>query len=278
MYEVVEAFPFLKSCGGKTQLLDQILPKLPNPVAGTYFEPFVGGGAVFFALRRAGRIDRAVIADTNPDLIAAYRAVQTEVEALIANLMKMKNTPEHFLNVRALDPTGWGDTRRGARFLYLNKTCFNGLWRTNQKGQFNVPFAGYKNPTICDADGLRAASRALQRTAIVCADFADVMKTAKLGDAIYCDPPYFPVSKTANFTSYGKLGFKPADQERLAAEAVRAAKCGARLVLSNADVPEARALYDASRSWHLTEVAARRAVNRDGTKRGPVGELIIECC
>lgn len=275
MHEKIEAFPFLKSCGGKTQLLDKILPKLPHTVPMTYFEPFVGGGAVFFALRREGRIGRAVIADSNPDLIAAYRAVQTDVEALIGLLSRAENTKEYFLSCRALDPTGWCDARRGARFLYLNKTCFNGLWRTNQKGQFNVPFAGYTNPKIFDADALHAVSKALQSTRIVHADFAQVMTAARRGDAMYCDPPYFPKTKTANFTSYGKEGFKLADQERLEAQAVLAAQRGVSVVLSNADVPEARTMYG-KRCWRLTEVAARRAVNRDGDKRGPVGELIVE--
>lgn len=272
----IEARPFAKSAGGKTKLLPLILPKLPATITGTYCEPFVGGGAVFFALVAAGRIRKAVLSDSNPDLVAAYRAVKSDVEVLIERLRLAKNTKEDFLAVRAQDTSGMCDVRRGARFLYLNKTAFNGLWRVNQKGQHNVPWAGYKNPTLCDEEGLRAASRALQIATIVHADFSDVFGSVKVGagDAIYCDPPYFPKSKTANFTGYAKDGFQEADQARLESEAGMARSRGARVVLSNADTVAARALYDKP-FWDLHAVSVRHNVGAKADWRGDTGELII---
>lgn len=277
------ATPFLKSAGGKTKLLPRILPHLP-PFVDRYVEPFVGGGAVFFALQAAGRIGRAAIGDSNPDLIAAYRAVRDDVEALIRNLQDatFRNTEKDFLRVRAWDLTEVEklcDSRRGARFLYLNKTCYSGLWRTNRAGQFNVPYGRYPRPDWINANGLRAAAAALRGVAILLDDFAELINATAPGPnetvAIYADPPYFPSSKTANFVGYGRGGFAATDQEHLENVARAAAARGVHVLLSNADTPAARATYPTP-PWRLTRVERGGAINSNADDRGPVGELLIE--
>ena len=213
------AKPIVKWAGGKTKLLEPLTQRVPTQIR-TYAEPFAGGAALFFALADdpSRTIERAVLADQNEDLVACYRAVRDDVEALLVALAAYKHDEDEYYRVRDRDPRGLDDAERGARLIYLNRTCFNGLWRVNRQGKFNVPFGRYTNPRIVDADGLRAASRALARTKLLAADFAEVTRDLGPGDFAYFDPPYVPVSKSASFTSYAREGFGPADQDRLLAE------------------------------------------------------------
>ena len=189
------ARPILKWAGGKTQMLEDIIPKMPTKY-GRYIEPFFGGGAVFFALNP----EEAIIADSNPELINLYTEVANNVQAIISKLKKYENNEEFFYNMRALDYNSLSSVDAAARTIYLNKTCFNGLYRVNKKGQFNVPFGRYKNPNICDEEALYAASNMLRRATIVCGDYLDILNEhAKKDDLIFLDPPYLPVSEYSDF-------------------------------------------------------------------------------
>jgi DNA adenine methylase len=235
---------------------------------GRYYEPFLGGGALFFAARPR----RATLADSNAALIDVYRVVQTDVEALIERLGRYRNSREHYYAARAQDPAALPPLERAARFVYLNRTCYNGLFRVNRQGRFNVPFGRYTNPRICDADTLRAASRALGRAALRVGDFAECARHARAGDVVYCDPPFDPLSKTALFTSYTAQGFGADEQARLAQFCAELAARGCRVLVSNSDTPLIRGLY---RGFRIVELQARRAINRNGDGRGPVTELLI---
>ncbi len=259
--------PFLKWAGGKTQLLAELHKRFPRPFR-RYHEPFLGGGAVFFSMCPA----RAVLSDINPDLINTYRAIREDPEAVIAELMRHAATEEHFYEVRAQAPATLSQAEGAARTIFLNRTCFNGLYRVNKKGQFNVPFGRYDNPTICDPDNLHAVSLALQRAEVMHADAMSVVDRAERGDLVYFDPPYAPLSKTASFTSYAKGGFGEPEQERLAEVFATLAQKGVSVVLSNSDTPLIRKLY---KGFTIDAVHARRAINSRADRRGPVGEVIV---
>ncbi|MCC7490776.1 MAG: DNA adenine methylase [Fimbriimonadaceae bacterium] len=263
--------PFLKWAGGKGQLLLQYAPFWPpREKLRRYVEPFVGGGAVFFHLR----FPAARLADSNAELIGAYQAVRDQVEALIELLSVFRNDETAFYAERLLDPRQLDPLRAAARFIYLNRTCFNGLYRVNRDGQFNVPFGKYRNPTICDAAGLRACSAVLQGVELLTGDFETTTRGLGDGDFVYLDPPYVPLSATANFTDYVPQGFGEADQRRLADHFRRLDEAGCRLLLSNSHTPLARALYEGA-GYPMRVIQARRAINRDGAGRGPVEELLI---
>jgi len=265
--------PIVKWAGGKAKLLGELLPRVPTHIR-TYAEPFAGGAALFFALADdpSRTFERAVLADQNEELVACYRAVRDSVDAVITALSAYTHDRDAFYRAREQDPLGLPDTLRAARLIYLNRTCFNGLWRVNQKGQFNVPFGRYTNPRIVDADGLHAASRALQRAAVEVADFADVTRALGPGDFVYFDPPYVPVSKTASFTSYAKGGFGPDDQARLAAELARLKAEGVLAMLSNADTEGTRALYA---DFAVHRATSPRSINSRASARGHVREIIV---
>jgi DNA adenine methylase len=275
---VTEAKPPFKWVGGKRQLLHVLLPLLTSQPFDRYHEPFVGGGAVFFALRNLGFNGRAWLSDINKDLLDAYCAISDATEELISVLLEhtKHNSESYFYKVRKWKdyPEVYFDTPlgRAARFVYLNRVCFNGLYRVNQSGEFNVPWGKYENPKICDEENLHACSVALKGAMIYCQDFSESLSRVASGDLCYLDPPYVPVSKTSNFTSYGKDGFSDKDQERLAAEFSRMDKLGARLVLSNADCSRVRELYA---SYNIHSTSARRNVNSVGSKRGKVGEVVV---
>ena len=266
---VVPARPVLKWAGGKTQLLPQILERLPARIE-TFFEPFVGGAAVFFALAAEGRFQRAVLADRNPDLVAVYRALQADAEAVIDELSQMRHSEAEYYRIRGLSPRRLA--QRAARVIYLNKTGYNGLYRVNRSGQFNVPFGRYKKPNICDAENLRAAARVLEGVEIVEADFEEVCVRARPGDAVYLDPPYVPLSKTANFTAYARHPFGPSEHQRLARAFTELERRRVAAVLSNSDTPETRALY---RGFRAKKVQVSRAINSRPTARGPIDELLV---
>lgn len=237
--------PFVKWCGGKHRAAKQIVSKLPVQI-GTYYEPFVGGGAIFFALANRGRFNRAVIGDRCSELMNAYHMVRDHVEELIRTLSSSsyKYDRDVYLSIRALDPEKLRPIVRAARTIYLNKTGFNGLYRVNLKGKFNTPFGKYDSPVICDEVNLRACSAALQKAELVEGDFEDCCTDAGVGDAAYFDPPYIPTSETSKFTSYTPLGFNEDDHRRLAKFFASLHVRGACVVLTNSETRLTRELYD----------------------------------
>lgn len=263
------AGPFLKWAGGKNSLLSQFTPLLP-PVGSykRYFEPFLGGGAVFFSLQP----EHAYLTDLNHELIEVYRIVRDDVERLIEALHRHYNDHDYFYRVRAWSPADLSPVERAARFIFLNRTCYNGLYRVNRAGQFNVPFGRYANPTICDEPTLRTASAALQNAHLAELDFERATEHAQQGDLIYFDPPYHPLSLTSSFTSYTSSGFAAAEQMRLAELFCALDKRGCYLMLSNSTAPLIRRLYD---GFHVHEVDARRAINSNGDGRGVIKEYLI---
>lgn len=265
------AVPMLKWAGGKRQLLPEIGKHISADFAGRYFEPFLGGGAVFFDLTTT-MAPTSYLGDANAELITTYTAVRDDVEAVIAALRAhaRQHSEEHYYAVRA--QTVRSAASVAARMIYLNRTCFNGLYRVNKAGKFNVPFGKYANPTVCDEDNLRACSRVLKYAELACADFASVLAVARSGDLVYLDPPHVPVSETGDFTAYTAAGFGVADQERLVGVARRLKETGVQVLLSNADLPAVRKLYD---GFEMRSVKARRNINSKGGKRGTVGELLI---
>lgn len=263
------AVPLLKWAGGKRQLLDVILRRLPERIE-TYYEPFVGGGAVFFALAAEGRFRRAVLSDRNEELIETYRAVRDDVEAVIRELSGMPYSEEFYYELRGSKPRK--GSRRAARMIYLNRAGYNGLYRVNRAGEFNVPFGRYVNPTICDPERLRAVSRALQKAELIVEDFAVVARNAVPGDAVYFDPPYLPVSRTASFAEYHNVPFGLNEHERLRDLVVELSRRGVATLLSNSSTPETRRIF-AALDHH--EVRARRNINSKATGRGAIMELLV---
>ena len=268
------AHPLIKTVGGKRQLLPEIRKHVPDKF-GHYFEPFVGGGAVFFDLYAAGRLKKeSYLGDANGELITAYRAVRDNTEVTIEFLgnYARRHSEALFYETRGRPALPVDRPAVAARMIYLNRTCFNGLYRVNKKGLFNVPFGRYANPTICDEANLRACAQALQTAKLSAGDFQELAMKARRGDFCYFDPPYAPVSATSDFTSYTKDGFGLEDQKRLVEVAYRLKRTGVHVLLSNADLPLVRKLY---KGFEMRRVEARRNVNSKGGKRGAVGELLI---
>ncbi len=261
------------------------MQRLPPGRFKTYAEPFCGGGAMFFALAAEPkrRFTRALLADKNAELVTLYQVIKADVEPLIDRVrgyqddyyrLDDEKRRERFYEVRALDSASLSPVERGARLLFLNRTCFNGLWRVNASGRFNVPFGKYASPRILDVEVLRAAHEALEVAEIHLADFAAVTKLLKRGDFAYFDPPYVPVSKTANFTAYASDPFGPKEQDRLATELARLKKIGALAMLSNAATSEMKALY-VRHGFVVDSIQAARSINSDPSKRGDVTELVV---
>ena len=268
--------PYLKWAGGKRQLLPEIRARLPQGWQnGTYYEPFVGAGAVLFALAP----QRAVINDFNRQLMLTYRAVRDHVEDVIALLEQHRDAHcrDYFYQVRGADRTEafarWGEAEQAARLIYLNKTCFNGLYRVNAQGLFNVPFGRYKRPAICEAEALRAVSAYLRGNAVtlMCGDFAAAVAGAQPGDFVYFDPPYHSADNT-NFTGYQAGGFGEAEQRRLRDVFAGLARRGVLCMLSNSDTALIRELYT---GYNLEVIPARRAINARPTGRGAVNEVLV---
>jgi DNA adenine methylase len=262
-----QARPFLKWAGGKGQLLEQLQPLLP-PRYRRYLEPFAGGAAMFFSLGPR----RAVLADVNAELVDCYLAARDDVDGVIAALGGYRYGTEEYYRTRARDPQTLPLAERAARTIYLNRTGYNGLYRVNRSGKFNVPMGRYTNPLLCDATNLRACSKALQGIDVRVADFEAVAARAKPGDFVYFDPPYVPVSDTADFTSYVPGGFSAAQQKRLATLFASLARRGVHAMLSNSDTPAVRELY---RGFPIARVLASRAINSRGSRRGKVGEVVV---
>jgi len=272
--------PVLKWAGGKRQLLEPILSFVERSFQGRiekYYEPFAGGAAVFFALAGRQKFNRAKLTDMNADLIRVYVELRDNADAVIAELEKLAalelSKETYYLvreKVRAKRPGK--DAARAARLIYLNRTGYNGLYRVNSSGEFNVPYGSYKNPRIVDPPRLRAAAEALQNVELAVEDFESSCKTAKRGDFVYFDPPYVPVSKTASFAAYHSVAFTSAEHARLAETFARLTKAGVKTLLSNSDTPETRALY---RKFDTHTVQATRAINSNASRRGSVPELLV---
>ena len=270
--------PILKWAGGKARLVPSILALLPTQIE-TYHEPFIGGAAVFFALASERRFRRAVLSDLNGDLMDVYRGVRKDVEGVIRLLQdyRRRHDADTYYATRETNPQSLELVERAARLIYLNKTGYNGLYRVNRAGQFNVPFGTYKNPLICDEVRLRGASRALRArgVSLEASDFAEVAQRAKPGDAVYFDPPYVPSSTTANFTSYHHQAFGRDAHQRLGEALEELTRRGIRAVLSNSDTRWTRQLYDKSR-FDIQRVLVSRPINSKSTARGRVGELLVD--
>jgi DNA adenine methylase len=266
-----EPDPILKWAGGKRQLVPQILGRLPRKMK-TYYEPFVGGAAVFFALakEKEKRFERAVLSDRNKDLIALYQAIRDDLERVIEELEGMPHSETDYYRVRDARPRT--AAKRAARLIYLNKTGYNGLYRVNSKGEFNVPFGRYARPKICDEPRLRAASAVLQGVELLVEDFEIVCKRAKKGDAVYLDPPYLPVSPTSSFASYHSVPFGLEEHERLARTFASLQRRNIAALLSNSDTRDTRRLFG---EFALATVQATRAINSNAKRRGPVPELLV---
>lgn len=259
--------PFLKWAGGKSQLIQQYICHFPQGYQ-TYYEPFLGGGAIFFHLLP----QRAVLTDINPALVNVYECVRDRVEELIDLLQKHERSHslEHYYQTRSTH-TGT-NLERAARLIYLNKTCFNGLYRENNKGEFNVPMGKYKNPAICQADLLRSVSRSLKSVAIAIQPFDAVLDYATPNDFVYFDPPYHPISATSNFTAYSRYSFDSTDQERLHDVFGQLAKRGVKVMLSNSDCPFVRELYQ---GFNIHTISASRTINSNAQKRGKITEVLV---
>lgn len=308
--------PLLKWAGGKRQLLPALRPHYPHSF-DRYIEPFVGSGAVFFDLYGAGRLEgrRARLVDVNVDLIGCYCAVRDETEAVISALEALEEEHRargvacyYEVRDRRFNPARLGqDPRRvhrhhgtpartphsgpdgevaytpelAAMLIYLNRTGFNGLFRLNRQGEFNVPAGRYVNPRICDAERLRTAAQAFSADGVTleCLSFASVLTDARAGDFIYCDPPYAPISRTASFAQYTASGFSAFDQERLQHAVIAAGRRGAHVVLSNSSAHEIESAYKSpaasAAGLAVHRVGARRAINSRASARGPVDELIV---
>ena len=266
-----KARPILKWAGGKARLLPELLRRIPDGFR-TYHEPFVGGGALFFALWIAGRIRRASLSDVNGELIDMYETVRDDVEGVIRALAHHDNEKGHFYRIRAQNPRRLSRVARAARLIYLHKPCFNGLYRVNSRGQFNVPFGDNPRANYRDAEALRSASKALYDVELRCESFDAVLDRAKPGDFVYFDPPYQPLSKTSSFTAYARDGFGEAEQHRLAEVFRTLAARGVHVLLSNSDTPWVRELY---RDHLIGVVHASRAINSRADRRGRIAEVLV---
>ena len=298
-----QAKPFLKWAGGKTQLLAELSSRLPDDIKKkrlieSYVEPFLGGGALFFYLRKHYEIRDAYLLDLNRELILTYKVVQEDPDSLISYLNELEEKYRSsdkegrrklFYQIRTLYNKQMKEinhndyslrwVERAGQLIFLNKTCYNGLFRQNKKGEFNVPHGRYKNPTICDAQNVREVSLALQGVKLIQADFLQAKSFVTRKSFVYFDPPYRPLSATSNFTSYAKEDFDDADQLRLANLFIDLDKAGASLMLSNSDPKNSDEIDnffdELYGGFSIERVLANRNINRDGKGRGKVTELII---
>ena len=266
--------PFLKWAGGKRSLLPEILNRIPEDRFELYLEPFLGGGALFLELYKQGRIKRAILNDRNPELINTWKMVRDQPQAVVDVFKRWAPTSEEYYAVRALDEAGLSGIERAARVIWLNRHCFNGLYRLNRSGQFNVPFGKYKRVPTIDVENLYTVSEALQCATLYQLDFSGVLAMAGEGSLVYCDPPYWPMSKTASFTAYDGQSFGESDQLRLAKSFQQLSERNAVGILSNSWTSETVALYE-EHGLFVDQVFCRRSINRDPKKRGPVPEVMV---
>ncbi|MDE1549982.1 DNA adenine methylase [Jeotgalibaca caeni] len=269
------AQPFVKWVGGKRQLMPEIRSRMPKEDSiTTYYEPFLGGGAVFLDLQPI----KAVVNDYNSELINAYQVIQKNVEELIEDLSKHENTEAYYYDIRAVDRTpeykSWSNIQRASRLIYLNKTGYNGLYRVNSQGFFNTPYGRYKNPNIKNENVLRELNAYFNESKIkfLTGDFEEALKNIRKGAFVYFDPPYAPLTTTANFTGYTQSGFDEKEQIRLKKLCDKLNAKGVKFLLSNSKVDFIEELY---KDYIIEYVSARRNVNSIGSKRGEIGEVLI---
>ncbi len=270
--------PFVKWAGGKRQLIPVLNKEFPQKF-GTYFEPFLGGGAVLFHLLSQNPNQKCSVSDLNSDLVLTYITIRDRVEELISSLKKHSkkysdDKNSYYYKIREQEPKE--QIEKSSRLIFLNRTCFNGLYRVNSKGKFNVPLGRYSNPNIVNEENLMVVSRILQsqKITITCRDFSSILGDAKKDDFIYFDPPYQPVSQTANFTSYTIRDFNFEDLKRLADLCNDLDSKGCKVVLSNSNSNEVKDMFD--RNWKIKKIQVNRAINSDSKKRTGHSELVIK--
>lgn len=304
MNNIISAKPFLKWAGGKTQILNELEKRLPSEIKNSkiikrYIEPFVDGGALFFYLKNKYFIKKAYLFDINMELILGYQVIKNNHIRLIKLLKKLQNNyyeynkkqreklyyqvrDQYNSQLNKIDYTRYNSKWeiRASYLIFLNKTCYNGLFRQNRKGEFNVPFGKYKNPAICDEKNIIRVNKALQNTDIICGDFYKSKKYILRSSLVYLDPPYRPLNNTSSFTQYAKHGFDDNDQIRLSNFYKQINKKGAYIILSNSDPKNVNpndnffdVLY---KDFHIERVLAKRFINCDATKRGSINEIIVE--
>ncbi|ABX13395.1 DNA adenine methylase [Nitrosopumilus maritimus SCM1] len=271
--------PFVKWAGGKRQLIPILNENLPKTF-GTYYEPFIGGGALLFHILTERNNQKCSISDLNSDLVLAYTTIRNRIDDLISSLKNHeknyhKDSKSYYYSVRESNPRS--EIEKTSRLLFLNRTCFNGLYRVNSKGKFNVPLGRYTNPNIVNEENLRSVSAILQssKVSIKCRDFGAVLRDAKKGDLVYFDPPYQPVSDTANFTSYTNKDFTDKDLERLADLCNKLDSKGCKVLLSNSDSKQVSDMFS-GKSWKVNKVQANRSINSNSKKRTGHFELLIK--
>ena len=271
--------PFVKWAGGKRQLIPILNENLPKTF-GTYYEPFIGGGALLFHILTERDGQKCSISDLNSDLVLAYTTIRNRIDDLISSLKSheknyRKDSKVYYYSVRESNPRS--EIEKTSRLLFLNRTCFNGLYRVNSKGKFNVPLGRYTNPNIVNEDNLRSVSAILQtsKVSIKCRDFEAVLRDAKKGDLVYFDPPYQPVSDTANFTSYTNKDFTDSDLERLANLCNKLDSKGCKVLLSNSDSKQVSSMFS-EKPWKVNKIQANRSINSNSKKRTGHFELLIK--
>jgi len=271
--------PFVKWAGGKRQLIPEIEKHLPEKFS-SYFEPFLGGGALLFHLLSENKNLKGYVSDLNSDLILAYVTIRDNLDGLLKSLQKHSNnyfsdSKSYYYSVRESNPKS--QIEKVSRLLFMNRTCFNGLYRVNSKGKFNVPLGRYSNPNIVQEENLRSVNQFLNHNKIIikCQDFSSTVEKVKKGDFVYFDPPYQPVSKTANFTSYTNGNFGLNDLKRLSKVSNQLAKKGVNVLLSNSSSKQVRELFS-SKDWKIFEIEANRAINSDSNKRTGHSEFLIK--
>jgi DNA adenine methylase len=260
--------PFVKWAGGKRQTIQEIKKRMPEKY-NRYLEPFLGGGAVFFSLN----FKSAVIGDINEELINTYNIIKNNIKDLIDSLKKHYYDKEYYYEIRALNPQKLDEIERAGRFIFLNRTCFNGLYRVNKKGLFNVPFGRYKSPLICDEKNLKLVSKKLKSVEIKCGDYKEIVSCAQKNDFIYFDPPYMPLTETSNFVNYNKNGFSKTDQIELRDLFAALSNKGVFCLLSNSYTEEIINLYS---EFNIDTIKAYRNINSRVEGRGKIKEVVIK--
>src|SRR3989344_961318 len=272
----IEVPRFVKWAGGKHQLIEQFKPLFPKKF-NSYFEPFVGGGAVAFYVIQEYMPKKVVLSDINEELILAFNVIKTNVKRLIKKLKEhkknhTKNSNKYYYKIRGLDSNKLSKIDKAARFIYLNRTCFNGLYRVNSKGKFNVPIGSYKNPDIVQEDKLKKISKLLKRVQIKVMSFEKVVNIAKKGDFVYLDPPYYPLENRNSFTTYTQGNFLEKEQKKLAEVFKRLDKKGCFVMESNSDTKFIKSLY---KGFKIKKVKAKRMINCRVEGRGVINEMVI---
>ncbi len=264
---------FIKWAGGKAALLKQFDEFLPGKI-GRYMEPFLGSGAMFFFVKREYGPKECLLSDVNAELINCFTVVRDHANELAPQLERHRDnhSKEYYYKIRKLDGNTFPRIERAAKFIYLNKTCFNGLYRVNSKGQFNVPIGSYTRPKIYNEETLAKASGLLAGAKLTAMPFEDVLKSAKAGDFVYLDPPYFPLSKTSSFTSYTKTAFGEDEQRKLCAVFRKLDKLGCKVMLSNSAHPFIKKLY---KDFRIETVSANRLISCDPSTRGKISEFVV---